>query len=280
VGTAVDLERLGAELGSVEGVTRVFGYNSLVDPRIPAEFVPAEALESFYSGGYTYLTLDVAYSISDPRLADTIARVREVAHAQWPGDAFVTGQAVLMNDMEAVSKGDDLRISLISIAAILIIVAIAFKSVAVPVALVAVIQLAIFINQGFEAFGSGEMIFVASLAIGAIQLGATVDYAILVTTRYEEELWRTRDRLEAIRISVAESSQSILVSASTMFAATIALAVLSSVGVISSLTMLIARGAIVSFFVVIVILPAVLVVGQPLYERLSIGWPRHTMKGE
>jgi len=115
---------------------------------------------------------------------------------------------------------------------------------------------------------------------GAIQLGATVDYAILITTRYEEELKRTHERLEAITVAVSESSQSILVSASTMFAATIGLAVMSSIGIISSLTMLIARGAVVSFLVVVVILPAVLVVGQPLYERLSIGWPHHTVKGE
>lgn len=279
-GSAVDLERLDQRLGEIEGVTRVFGYGTLVDPRIPVEFVPAEARESFFSGGWTYLTLDVAYDLADPRLATTIEQVREVARAEWPGAAYVTGQSVLMNDMEQVSKGDDVRINLISVVAILVIVAIAFKSLAIPVALVAVIQLAILVNQGFAAFGSGELIFVASLAIGAIQLGATVDYAILVTTRYEEELLRTRDRLEAIRISVSESSQPILVSATTMFAATIALAIMSSVGIISSLTMLIARGALISLAVVLLILPAVLVVGQPLYERLSIGWPRHTKKGE
>jgi len=279
-GSSVDLERLSTRLEELDGVTRVFGYGALVDPRIPVEFVPAEARESFFSGGYTYLTLDAAYDMSDPRLAETITAVREVADTEWPGESYVTGQSVLMNDMEEVSQGDDVRINLLSIAAIAIIVAIAFKSIAIPVALVAVIQLAILVNLGIEAFGSGDLIFVASLAIGAIQLGATVDYAILVTTRYEEELHRTRDRLEAIKVSVSESSQSILVSASTMFAATIALAVMSSIGIISSLTMLIARGAAISFFVVLVVLPAILVVGQPVYERLSIGWPRHTVKGE
>lgn len=278
-GTGVDLERLTARLEEVDGVTRVFGYGSLVDPRIPVEFVPAEARESFYSGGYTYLTLDAEYDMEDPRLATTIEDVRTVAKAEWPGVAYVTGQSVLMNDMEKVSEGDDVLINLISVVAILVIIAIAFKSIAIPVALVAVIQLAILINQGFEAFGGGDLIFVSSLAIGAIQLGATVDYAILITTRYEEELKRTGDRIEAITTAIAESGQSILVSASTMFAATIALAVMSSVGIISSLTLLIARGAIISFFVVLVILPAILVVGQPLYERLSIGWPRHTVKG-
>ena len=279
-GTAMDLERLSAKLQEVDGVTRAFGYGSLVDPRIPVEFVPAEAREAFYAGGYTYLTLDVGYGMGDTQMPEMLDAIREVAAAEWPGESFVTGQVVLMKDMEEISEGDDVRINIISIAAILLIIAITFKSLAIPVALVAVIQLAILINQGFEAVGSGELIFVASLAIGAIQLGATVDYAILVTTRYEEELKRTRDRLEAIKVAVSESSQSILVSAGTMFAATIALAIMSSVGIISSLTMLIARGALVSFAVVTVVLPAILVVGQPVYERLSIGWPRHTVKGE
>lgn len=279
-GSAVDIERLSDRLEGVEGVTRAFGYASLVDPRIPVEFVPAEARESFFSGGYTYLTLDVSYDMADPRLTETIEAVRVVCDEEWSGASYVTGQSVLMNDMERVSEGDDVRINLISIVAIVVIIGIAFKSVAVPVALVLVIQLAILVNQGFEVLRGDELIFVASLAIGAIQLGATVDYAILITTRYEEELKRTHERLEAITVAVSESSQSILVSASTMFAATIGLAVMSSIGIISSLTMLIARGAVVSFFVVIVILPAILVVGQPLYERLSIGWPRHTVKGE
>lgn len=279
-GTTVDLDRLAGKLADVEGVTRIFGYASLVDPRIPVEFVPAEARDAFYAGGYTYLTLDLAYAMDDPRMAGTLDAIREVASAEWDGATYVTGQSVLMKDMERVSQGDDTRINVISVVAILLIVGITFKSISVPVALVACIQLAILINQGFEAFGSGEMIFVAPLAIGAIQLGATVDYAILVTTRYEEELIRTKDRLEAIKVAVSESSQAILVSAGTMFAATIALAIMSSVGIISSLTMLIARGALVSFAVVTIILPAVLVVGQPLYERLSIGWPKHTVKGE
>jgi hypothetical protein len=279
-GTSVDLERLYDRLGEVEGVTRVFGYGSLVDPRIPVEFIPAEAREAFYAEGYTYVTLDVAYDMKDPELSPMLDDIRAVAAAEWPGATHVTGQAVLTDDMERVSQGDAERINVISIVAIFLIVAIAFKSITIPIALLAAIQLAILTNQSFEAFSSGDLIFVASLAIGAIQLGATVDYAILITTRYEEELARTRNRVEAITVAVGESGQSILVSAATMFAATIALAVLSSVGIISSLTMLIARGALVSFFVVIIFLPAILVVCQPIFERTSLGWPRHTTKGE
>lgn len=278
-GSTVDLERLSNSLGAVKGVTRVFGYGSLVDPRIPVEFVPAEAKNAFYAGGYTYLTVDVAYEIGDTRLPKLLDEIRSVAKKEWPGASYVTGQSVLMNDMEQVSRGDDQRINTISVIAILLIVAIAFRSVVVPFALVGVIELAILLNQSFALFGSGELVFVASLAIGAIQLGATVDYAILVTSRFEEELRNSPDRQRAITVAVGQSSQSILVSASTMFAATIALAVLSSVGIVSQLTMLIARGALISFATVMVLLPAVLVVGQPLFERLSIAWP-HASKGE
>jgi len=279
-GSAVDLERLQASLEAVDGVTRVFGYSSLVDPRIPIEFVPAQARESFFANGYTYLGVDVAYGLDDPALAPTLDAIRRTAAATWPAESYVTGRPVLMNDMEQVSVGDADRINIISIVAILIIVALAFRSLSVPVALVGIIQLAILLNLAWESLRGNNLIFVASLAIGAIQLGATVDYAILITTRYEEELIRTRDRVKSITVAVAESSQSILVSAMTMFAATIPLAVLSSVGIISDLTLLIARGALISLVIVIVLLPAVLVVGQPIFERTSIGWPKHAVKGD
>ena len=273
-GSSVDLERLTGRLEELDGVRRVYGFTSLVDPRIPEEFLPPAAREAFFANGYTYVAADLAYGLNDPELPSVLDAIRTTAEKAWPAESFVTGQAVLMNDMERVSEGDADRINLISIVAIFLIVAITFRSLSVPVALVGVIELAILINLGLASLQSGDLIFVASLAIGAIQLGATVDYAILITARYEEELTRHGDRRDAITVAVGESGQSILVSAATMFAATIALAALSSVGIVSELTMLIARGALISFAVVIFILPALLVVGQPLFERLSIGWPR------
>ncbi|MCL4078447.1 MMPL family transporter [Coriobacteriia bacterium Es71-Z0120] len=274
------LDALSARLEAVPGVTRVFGYTSLVDPRLPEEFVPASAREVFFSEGRTYLTLDLAYGLDDTaRLDITLDAIRSTVAGAWPHRAYLTGQPVLMRDMENVSQGDAERIDLLSIAAIFLIVAAAFRSLAVPIALVGCIELAIVANQAFEALSGGTIIFVAALAIGAIQLGATVDYAILLTTRYEEELARTGDRIRSIHTSVAESSQSVLVSASVMFAATISLALLSRVGIVSKLAELLARGAVTSFTVILLVLPAVLVIGQPLYERLSIGWPKHVKRG-
>ncbi|MDI6843461.1 MAG: MMPL family transporter [Anaerosomatales bacterium] len=274
------LDGLAKRLGAVPGVKRVFAYTSLVDPRLPGEFVPVSAREAFFSQGRTYLALDLAYGLDDTaRLDETLAAIRSTAAETWPRPTYLTGQVVLMRDMERVSQGDADRINLLSIAAIFLIVALTFRSLAVPIALVGCIELAIVANQAFEALSGGTMIFVAALAIGAIQLGATVDYAILLTTRYEEELAKTGDRIRSIHTSVAESSQSILVSASVMFAATVSLAFLSRVGIVSKLAELLARGAVTSFAVILLVLPAVLVVGQPLYERLSIGWPKHVKRG-
>ena len=280
VASPVDLERLQVRLEGTEGVDRVFGYTSLVDPRIPSEFLPAEATDTFFSGGHTYLMIDLAYGAEDSRSEGMLKQISDIADTEWPGLSYVTGFSVLMSDIERVSAGDTNLINIISLVAIFLILAVAFRSLAVPVALVAAIQLAIVANMSFELAGSGRVIFFASLAIGAIQLGATVDYAVLVTTRYQEELRRTRHRIESIQIAVSESSQSILVSAATMFAATIPLATMSSIITIRELTLLIARGALVSFVAVVVFLPAFLVIGQPFFERLSIGWPKHTEKGE
>jgi len=239
--------------------------------------VPAEARENLYKNGFTYVSADVGYGFSDPRTLDLLQEVRDAAGA-YPGTAYVTGESVLFSDMEELSKDDVGRVNMISIIAVAIIVAIAFKSLTIPVVLLGVIQLAILFNQGISGLLGSEIQFIALLAIGAIQLGATVDYAIILTTRYEEELSKSGDREVAMREALGGSAPSILTSAATMFAATIGIAFLSSVTTISDLTMLIARGALISFFVVVFLLPPLLVFGQPLYERTSFGWPKASRK--
>jgi len=272
-GRVADLDRLTRSARGVEGVTDVVSFTSAVSPLIPAEFLPSEARDAFYEGDYTYVAVHVPFDFGDPRTEEAIADLREVS-AAYPGTAYVTGQSVLFGDLEETSKGDVGRVNWISIVAIALIVAIVFRSVAVPVVLLASIQLAILLNQGIAAMGSHDVIFIATLAIGAIQLGATVDYAIILTTRYEEELGQRADRVEAMCEALGGAAPSILVSASTMFAATIGLVVLSSVSTITDLTLLIARGAVISFAVVVFLLPALLVFAQPVLQRASIGWPK------
>lgn len=272
-GSTADLDDITQRAREVDGVTGVFSYTELVDPRIPAEFVPAEARENLYRDGFTYLSVDVDYEFSDPRTDQLLGDLRELAQT-YPGTSYVTGQSVLFKDMEETSAGDVDRVNWISIAAIAVIVALAFRSVWLPVMLLGTIELAIFANQAFAGFAGEDVIFIATLAIGAIQLGATVDYAILLTARYQEELAKHGAPEAAMRATLDGAAPSILVSAATMFAATIGLVVLSSVSTITDLTLLIARGAVISFTVVVFLLPPVLVVAQPVLERTTIGWPR------
>lgn len=272
-GRVADLYQLSRSAREIEGVTDVVSFTEVVPPLIPAEFVPAEARDSFFADGFTYVAINVPFDFADPRTDTVIGELREVAES-YPGTAYVTGQSVLFGDLEETSKGDVDRVNLISIVAIAIIVAIAFRSLSVPVLLLGTIQLAIFFNQGIAAMGANDVSFIATLAIGAIQLGATVDYAIILTTRYEAELGARGDRIEAMREALGGTGQSILVSASTMFAATIGLVVLSSVSIISDLTLLIARGSIISFIAVIFGLPSLLVIAQPVLQRTGIGWPK------
>ena len=272
-GRVADLDRLTRAVSEVDGVSDTFSYTSVVPQLIPVEFVPDQVRDGFVIGGFTYVVADAPFDVGDQRTGDVIADLREVA-AEYPGATYVTGHGVLMSDLETTSRGDVARVNWLSIVAIALIVAAVFRSLGVPVILLAAIQLAILANQGISALESAELIFVAVLAIGAIQLGATVDYAIVLASRYEEELGRAGDREQAMRAALGGSGPSILVSASTMFAATIGLVFLSSVSTVTDLTMLIARGSVISFASVIFLLPAVLVAAQPLLERTSIGWPR------
>ncbi|TDB38062.1 MAG: hypothetical protein D9V44_08445 [Actinobacteria bacterium] len=268
-----DLDALTKATEAVPGVSRAVSYTTLVSPLIPAEFVPEKARENFFKHGMTYITAEVPFGFGDPRTGALIDDLRSVAKS-YPGTARVTGQGVLFRDLEDTSKGDVSRVNIISIIAIAIIVALVFRSLSIPALLLGAIELAIILNQGMAIFSGGKMIFIANLAIGAIQLGATVDYAILLTGRYQEELSKRRDREAAMREALGGSGPSIITSASTMFAATIGLVFLSSVSTVTDLTALIARGAVISFLVVMFLLPGVLVLAQPVLERTSLGWPR------
>jgi hypothetical protein len=216
--------------------------------------------------------VDIKYSQDDERINDVLRRISEVVQNR-SSKTYLTGSAVLIKDLERVSEEDIGKVNYLSILAIFIIVLFAFRSLSVPLILVSTIELAILLNQGISTFTAAKVTFIAALAIGAIQLGATVDYAILLTSRYEEEMGKRRNRLEAIKKAVQESSQSILVSASTMFAATIGMVFLSNVGMIKGLATLISRGAIISFLVVVFLLPALLILSQPIFEWTGFKWP-------
>ena len=175
-------------------------------------------------------------------------------------NAMVIGEAPFMKDLEDVTNVDLVNVNALSIAAIFIIIMIIFKSISLPIILVAVIEFAIMVNMAIPFYQGISLPFVASIVIGAIQLGATVDYAILMTTRYWKERSKGREKKEAIRIALGSSISSVIVSALGFFAATFGVGLYSDIDMISSLCTLMSRGALISMFVVIFILPSMLMV--------------------
>jgi predicted RND superfamily exporter protein len=252
-------------------VTGVFGYATIKDPVIPDFLIPAEVKESFFKDKYTYEIINFDLDSTDSRLSDIIKKIRRLLGA---GKVYLTGETVMLEDLKKIVFNDIDRINFYSTFAIFLIVLLAFKSVSIPIVLIGVIETAILLNQGLYSLVGRPMTFIGALAIGAIQLGSTVDYAVLLTTRFEEELKKGNRKLEAIIKSVKESTQSILVSAATMFAATFGMYVFGTIGTIKELGMLISRGALISFLAVTIFLPAVLYLFQPLFVWTSLNWPK------
>lgn len=267
------------KIEKVKGVNSVFGYTTLVDTAIPEDLVPHEVKDQFVKNGNSLYTVDLLYSPREPE-SKTVLYSIDTILKESDMKAYLTGTSAMIRDIEEISKEDSTRVNLVSVLAIFLIIMIIFRSISIPLVLVASIETAILINQTFYIFSGAEIPFVAALAIGSIQLGSTVDYSILMTTRYEEELKRTGNRFAAISKAIQESAQTILVSAGTMFAATVGMAVLGTMEIIKSLGILISRGAVISFFSVVFLLPALLVVFQKIYEKTSFKWPQEVKNNE
>lgn len=269
-----DEKRMALEtekIKELEHVSSVFSYASLKDPLMPDFLVPEDVKEQFFNGKYTYAIVNFDLAPEDRRLPETIEKIRRLLRA---GKVYLTGEMVMMEDLKQIVFKDIDRTNLYSVIAIFLIVLIAFRSLSVPLVLIAVIETAILLNQVLHTTGGKPLNFIGALAIGAIQLGSTVDYAILLTSRFEEELKKGSHKLEAIIKAVKELTNSIMVSAGTMFAATIGIYLFGTIGTIKELGLLISRGAIISFLAVTIFLPAILYLLQPLLVKTSLKWPK------
>lgn len=260
------------KIKKLEHVTSVFGYATVKDPAMPDFLFPNELKEKFFKEKYTYTMVSFDLDSDDKRLPKALENLSRTV--QENEKIYLTGEVAMLEDLKKVTFSDIDKINLYSIFAIFLIIAIAFRSISLPIILVGVIQSAIFFNQGIYALTGKEMTFIGALAIGAIQLGSTVDYAILLTSRFEEELKAGNKRLNAIVKAVKESTKPIITSALTMFFATIGMYIFGRIGTIKELGLLISRGAIISFFAVTVFLPALLYLWQPLIRATSISWPK------
>lgn len=259
------------EMEEVDGVQYAVGFNTLVGSAIPEEAVPESVKEVLKGDEYQLMLIGSEYEVATDEVNAQVAALNKIA-SEYDSKAMLIGEAPATSDLIKITDRDFEVVSILSIAAVFLIIMISFRSVTLPIILVAVIELAIMINLGIAYFTNTELPFIASVVIGTIQLGATVDYAILMTTRYRTERYSGRDKKESISIALSTSIKSIVTSALGFFAATVGVAVYSKIGLISSLCMLLARGAIISMVIVATVLPSLLLLFDGIICRTSAGF--------
>ena len=258
-------------IDDIEGVKWTISLNSLVGPTIPESMILADLKDIFQSDQYELAFVCSEYGSATDEVNAQIASIQEVVK-QYDSTGMVIGEAPLMKDLQDVTDVDLVNVNVLSIAAIFVIILIIFKSISLPVILVAVIEFAIMINMAIPYYQGVSLPFVASIVIGAIQLGATVDYAILMTTRYQKERQNGKDKMEAISIAHKTSMPSIISSGLSFFAATFGVSLYSQVEMIGAICTLLARGAIISMIVVVMILPAMFMIFDKVICKTSIGF--------
>ena len=259
------------KLGDVDGVQFALGLDTALKSGIPQEFLPAKTVSELKGEDYQIMMIATDYKIASDEINNQISKVNDIVKS-YDSKAMVVGEAPCTKDLITITDKDFKTVSAVSIVAIFVIILFVLKSISLPIILVSAIEFAIFVNMGIPYFTHTQIPFIASVVIGTIQLGATVDYAILMTTRYKKERSQGYAKKEAIQIALSTSIPSIIVSALGFFAATFGVGCIASVDMIGSLCTLMARGAIISMFVVIFILPSLFVLCDKLIINTSIGF--------
>ncbi len=263
-----DISKMIKEIEGLDGITSVIGLEKYIGPRINQDFLPQDILSEIKSNGYEEILVNSKYKAATDECNDQIEKLNKIVH-KYDKNGLVGGEAPLTLDLIKIADTDFTKVNVVSTAAIFIIIAIIFKSISLPIILVLAIECAIFVNLGIPYYTGTIEPFIASIVLGTIQLGATVDYAILLTSRFKEERSNGYNKFEAMERSIEGSAPSILTSALTFFGATIGVGLLSKLEMISSLCSLMSRGAIVSMFIIIFILPAILLLFESLIVKTS-----------
>lgn len=266
-----DVDSMMQDIDKIDGVKYTLGLESAVGPAVPDEIIPGNLENIVKSENYQLLIINSKYKVASDKVNDQIVSINKVVK-KYDNNGMLIGEAPCTKDLISITDKDFKVVSAISIAVIFIIIAIVLKSISLPIILVAVIELAIFINMGIPYYTGTELPFIASICISTIQLGATVDYAILMTTRYKRERCEGRSKHEAVKIAHSTSMPSIMVSALGFFAATFGVGMYSDIDIISSLCDLMARGAIVSMLVVMFILPSMFMLFDKIICKTSKGF--------
>lgn len=271
--SAKDANAMQKEVSKVDGVKIAMGFDSIVGPGIPKEFVPDSVREIMINGDYQMMIVSSEYTVASDEVNQQCEEINKIIK-KYDKTAMLIGEAPCIKDLIEITDEDFKTVSMVSIGVIFLIIACVFKSISLPLILVSVIEFAIFINMGIPAYTHTTLPFIASIVIGTIQLGATVDYAILMTNKYKKARFGGAAKREAVELSLQGSIQSVMVSAFSFFAATFGVGLYSNIDMISSLCTLMARGAIISMLVVIFILPSMFMIFDKVICATSVGFKK------
>ena len=258
------------ELEDLDGVNNVLSVNSLTGLTLPSSVLPDKLQDNFVKNGYQMVMLNSEYQTASPEVNKQITEINKIVKKHDP-DGYLTGEAVLTDDLTEISDRDFKMVNIASIIVVFLIIAIVFKSFAIPVVLIAAIELAILINMGIPYYMGQTIPFITSIIIGVVQLGSTIDYSILMTDRFLYKYKVTKDKDEALMVATKETAKSIVTSALSFFAATIGVGIYSKMEIVSTICIFLARGAIISMLVIIIFLPAIISVTFPFIKKTTKG---------
>lgn len=271
------LVQMENEINELDGITLTVAYNSFVGSGIPDSMIP-EALSSLAkTGGKQMMLVNTSYTSATDECNEQLEKLTEIVKSYDP-DALITGEGAMYKDLIDVTDHDFKLTSILSIVSIFILIAIIFKSISIPTVLVLTIELAILINKAISFAMGSEISFIAPTVIGCVQLGATVDYAILLTTRFREEIRNGKDKQEAIRIAANSSDRSILQSALVFFGATFGVFVFCDISIVRELCSMLARGSLISAGVIILMLTPLLLMLEGFINKTTIGFRKESKK--
>lgn len=264
-----NMAQMLSELKHVDGIKSVLGLDSLVGPKIPQDMIPDEAKEMLQSDEYKMMLVMSNYKVASNEVNEQCEKISSIIKS-YDKKAMLVGEAPCTKDLIKITATDFKNVSIVSIGAIFLIILLVFKSFSLPILLVGVIELAIYINMGIPYYTGTVIPFIASVVIGTIQLGSTVDYAILMTSRYKVERRNGADKKQAVLTAHKASMKSIIVSAFSFFAATFGVGLISNIDMIGALCNLMARGAIISMLIVLIMLPTMYMVFDGVICKTSI----------
>lgn len=265
-----ELKEMNDELKDIDGINSVLSKAQIKGSMVPDDVLPDDLIETFEKNGYQMLMLQSAHKVASPEVHKQIKEIKEIAH-KYDKKAYVTGEAELTDDLTKIADKDFKNVNILSITVVFVILFITLKSLTLPIFLILAIELAIQMNMAVPFYMNRTIPFVASIIIGTIQLGSTIDYSILMTSRWMEEIKNGADRQEAIETTVRETSPSIISSALTFMVATMGVGFYSKMEIVSVFGHMLARGALFSMLVILFILPSIIYFASPLIIKTTRG---------